>query len=235
VRVIELWRFPVKSMQGERMRAVEITPVGLAGDRAWGVYDRASGTVLTARREPRLLFASARYHEGQVVVTGDAGDVLATDRDLSDWLGRDVELRRAGTKAGGRFEAPADDFEEHGVWKSWEGPPGSFHDSGRARVSIATVTSFGEWDPRRFRINVALDGEGENAWFGRNLSLGTAVVEVRRHLDRCVVVTRAQPGGIELDPDVLRIVNAEQGGIVGIGANVVRPGHLAVGDEVEPC
>lgn len=235
MRVIELWRFPVKSMQGERMRSIEVTPVGFAGDRAWGVFDRPSGTVLTARREPKLLFASARYQDGQVVVTSDDGDVLGTDRALSDWLGRDVELRRAGTKAGGTFEAPTDDFDESAPWDSWEGPAGSFHDSRRARISIATVTSFGEWDPRRFRTNVVLDGEGENAWFGRTLALGTAVVEVRRHIDRCVVVTRAQPGGIERDLDVLKIVNAEQGGIVGIGANVTEPGHLAVGDEVEPC
>jgi uncharacterized protein YcbX len=234
VRVIELWRYPVKSMQGERMRSIEVTPLGFVGDRAWGVYDRASGLVLTARREPQLLFASARYEDGQVLVSTSDGEVLPTDRALSDWLGRDVELRRAGTRSGGKFEAPEDDFDEDAPWKTWEGPEGTFHDSRRARISIASITSFGEWDPRRFRVNVVLDGEGEEDWFGAALTVGTATVEVRRHIDRCVVVTRAQPGGIQRDLDVLKIINKEQGGIVGIGANVLRPGVVAVGDEVAP-
>ena len=42
--------------------------------------------------------------------------VLVPDRDLSDWLGRDVELRRAGTKSGGRFEGPTDNFDETAPW-----------------------------------------------------------------------------------------------------------------------
>lgn len=234
MRVIELWRYPVKSMQGERLDMAEITATGIAGDRSWGVFDRETNTILTARRSPRLLFATARYVDGQVTVTTAKGERLDTDRELSSWLDRDVELRRAGTKAGGRFEAPVDDFEEGGVWKSWEGPPGSFHDSTRTRVSLGSTDSVGEWDRRRFRLNVVLDGEGENDWFGATLTAGSARLEVRKHIDRCVVVTRAQPGGLARDLNVLRTVNAEQNGCLGIGALVVRPGRLVVGDDVAP-
>ena len=55
--VREIWRFPVKSMGGERVEQVTVSDTGIIGDRAWGVRDEATGMVLTARREPRLLMA----------------------------------------------------------------------------------------------------------------------------------------------------------------------------------
>ena len=51
--VQELWRFPVKSMQGERIDASEVTSVGLVGDRAYAVVDADNGKVGSAKH-PRL-------------------------------------------------------------------------------------------------------------------------------------------------------------------------------------
>src|ERR687893_737365 len=39
VRVLELWRYPVKSLQGERLETAEIGAEGIAGDRQWAVLD----------------------------------------------------------------------------------------------------------------------------------------------------------------------------------------------------
>jgi uncharacterized protein len=36
VRVLELWRYPVKSLQGERLDEADFGPEGIAGDRQWG-------------------------------------------------------------------------------------------------------------------------------------------------------------------------------------------------------
>ena len=60
MRVLELWRFPVKSLQGERIEEVEVGPRGLAGDRGWAIFDLDTGFGLTARRAAELLHASAR-------------------------------------------------------------------------------------------------------------------------------------------------------------------------------
>ena len=57
--VVELWRYPVKSLQGERVEPATVQADGLAGDRRWGIRDEATGRVLTGRREPRLLDAAA--------------------------------------------------------------------------------------------------------------------------------------------------------------------------------
>jgi len=59
MRVVELWRYPVKSLQGEQLTEAVIDDSGVRGDRTWGVRDGDSGKVLTAKREPRLLLASA--------------------------------------------------------------------------------------------------------------------------------------------------------------------------------
>ena len=40
-QVQELWRYPVKSMGGERLESVNVTDRGLAGDRAFALYDSA--------------------------------------------------------------------------------------------------------------------------------------------------------------------------------------------------
>lgn len=239
VQVLELWRYPVKSLQGEQLDAADVGTVGLTGDRAWGLVDTETGLVLTARREPNLLFGAARIGRDGVEVYDEGGRLLPTDRDMSDWLGRPVELRRAHPSAGGQFEAPVDDFHEEGQWKQWEGHVGSFHDSRRTTVSLASLLSIGEWEARRFRANVILDDDGalspttEDAWVGKELVAGTARLDVRRRIDRCVVVTRAQPG-LGRNLDVLKSINAESDGCVGVGAWVTSPGRLAVGDDVRP-
>ena len=58
--VVDLWRFPVKSMLGERLNEASVGPAGITGDRAWSLVDRETGMHLTARRQPELLLASAR-------------------------------------------------------------------------------------------------------------------------------------------------------------------------------
>ena len=66
----ELWRFPVKSMQGSRVERLEFDEKGAAGDRTWGVVDPAAGKVLSAKRWPALLQASAALDgRGTVTVT----------------------------------------------------------------------------------------------------------------------------------------------------------------------
>lgn len=236
MRVQEIWRFPVKSLQGERLHTVEVEPQGLRGDRAFALFDAESGLGLTARRVPQLLFAAAAYHEdGTVTITLPDGTTAADDRALSDWLSRPVTLRTA-TDAGERvYENPVD-FESDTDWKPFSGATGAFHDSGLANVSVLSEATMGGWPRRRFRANVLVDGDGEDALVGSRLSVGTAVVEVRARIKRCVMVTRPQPDGvgglIEKDLDVLRTIHREHGGRLAIGATIVSGGRFAVGDEV---
>jgi uncharacterized protein YcbX len=234
MKVTSLTRYPVKSLQGESIDACEIGPLGISGDRGWGVVDVATGNVLTARREPKLLFASARANgNGDVAIVADDGTVLDDDGALSRWLGRPVTLRRAERDAHATYEAPLDNFDEqHAEWASWRGPDGSFHDSTRARVSLVSRPTLRDWDARRFRMNIVVDTDGEDDLVGQVLAIGTARLRVAKQIDRCVMTTRPQPGGIDRDLSVLRTINAERGTFLGIGLLVEQPGRVTLGDEV---
>jgi uncharacterized protein YcbX len=60
VRIAELWRYPVKSLQGESLQRAELTGDGLGGDRRFALFDVETGFGLTGRRQPELMFASGR-------------------------------------------------------------------------------------------------------------------------------------------------------------------------------
>ena len=231
MRVLELWRYPVKSLQGERLATAQLGPLGIPGDRRWALFDRDTGLGLTARRVPELLFGAARVRpDGGVEVVLPDGTVTTDDGVLSDWLGRPVTLRAAEVERGPRhYEVPDDDED---VWDAFEGASGAFHDSSRTRVSLVSTGTLGTWDRRRFRANVLLDGAGEDALVGSTVRLGTAVLDVLKPVSRCVMVTRPQPGGIGRDTTVLKTIHRERGSTLAVGALVPVPGRVAVGDEL---
>jgi uncharacterized protein len=234
MRVAELWRYPVKSLQGERLESADVSPDGLEGDRRFALYDAETGFGLTARRVPELLFASARVlDDGGVEITLPDGSVATGDDALSAWLGRPVTLRSAAADVARRYEDPVD-FEREATseWAPFLGAAGAFHDSSRARVSLVSTGTIGAWDRRRFRSNVLLDGEGEDALVGSHVTLGGAVLDVTMQIERCVMTTRPQPGGIERDLDVLRTIARERGACLAIGALVTQAGTVRVGDEL---
>ncbi len=244
MRLLEIWRYPVKSMQGERLAQATIGRAGIDGDRGWALFDVESGAHLTARRVPELLFASARLAgdslDDGVRVTLPDGVETDSDHTLSDWLGRPVRLERAGAGVQGTFQTQADETET-GDWFTWEGPEGSFHDSGRAQTSLVSEATLRDWDRRRFRINLIVDGAGEGDLVGGRVSIGQAEVEATKGIGRCIMTTRPQPphedtfgpgDAIERDLDVLKTINRDLDNILGIGLNLVSAGTIAVGDDV---
>jgi uncharacterized protein YcbX len=235
VQVAELWRYPVKSLQGERLTTVDVGPEGLAGDRQWALFDVATGYGLTARRVPDLLFLSGRLRpDGAVEVVTPDGTVTSDDAVLSGWLGRSVALRAAADAPGERLYENPNEVGEAGEydWDAFPGARGAFHDSSRTRVSLVSTGTLGTWDRRRFRANVVLDGAGEDALVGQRVRLGGAELDVVKQVDRCVMVTRPQPGGIGRDNGVLKTIHRERDGCLAIGALVARTGTVAVGDEL---
>lgn len=235
MQVTELWRYPVKSLQGERLTSADVAPEGLAGDRQWALFDVATGLGLTARRMPHLLFLSGRLRpDSTVEVVHPDGSVTSDDAVLSGWLGRPVTLRAAAEVPGERrYENPGEVGEAGEYdWDVFPGARGAFHDSSRTRVSLVSTGTLGTWDRRRFRANVVLSGAGEDALVGLRVRLGGSELEVVTQVQRCVMVTRPQPGGIGGDTGVLRTIHRQRDGCLAVGALVTRPGTVAVGDEL---
>jgi uncharacterized protein YcbX len=93
-----------------------------------------------------------------------------------------------------------------------------------------------EVDHRRFRANVYLRGlaaDEERRWPGRRLRLGTALLEAVEPCQRCVVAT-LHPDTLEAAPDLLRVIEAARGGVLGVYCRVVEPGHVVPGDACAP-
>jgi uncharacterized protein YcbX len=241
MRVLELWRYPVKSLQGERLAVADVGTLGITGDRQWALFDAGTGVGLTARRVPDLLFAGARLRaDGAAEVVLPDGTVTAEDAVLSRWLGRPVALRPAAALSGAPvYEAPENDLEDAEApavgWHRWQGAAGAFHDNPAFRVSLVSIGTLGSWDRRRFRANVLLDGDGEDALVGRRIRLGSATLAVDAGIPRCVMVTRPQSGGVGRETAVLATVHRERGGRLAVGAAVRAPGTVAVGDGVQPA
>ena len=239
MRVLELWRYPVKSLQGERLAEARVSALGIDGDRRWALFDRDTGFGLTARREPDLLFAAARLRpEGGVEVVLPNGTVTTDDGVLSDWLGRRVELRAAADDAevAPTYETPVDEeVPDPAEWTQWQGAPGPFHDSPRIRLSLVSTGTLGTWDRRRFRANVVLDGEGEERFEGREVRLGELRLRIGVPIARCVMTTRPQPGGIGRDTSVLKTIHRERNGLLAVRGAVLEGGVVRTGDVLEPA
>src|SRR3954447_23766534 len=86
--VAEIWRYPVKSMGGERLAGSAISARGLHADRMWAVRDVELDTFTTARRWPVLLQCSARFERDPAGRSAGPGDVLDVIVTLPD--GREV-------------------------------------------------------------------------------------------------------------------------------------------------
>ena len=163
------------------------------------------------------------------------GSVASDDEALSNWLGRPVALRSAATDAARGYENVVDfEHEPTSDWETFGGAEGgAFHDNARARVSLVSTATLGSWDRRRFRANVVLDGEGEDSLIATRITLGETTLNVGMRIERCVMITRAQAGGIERDLDVLRTIARERDACLAVGALVIDPGTIRVGDSLE--
>lgn len=108
-RISQIWRYPVKSMAGERVPDAALGGLGMHADRMWAVRDIELKSTTSAKRLPGLLWCTARYSappppdagpgNAPEVIIGlpDGTEVSSSDptvhRVLSSYLDRDVELR----------------------------------------------------------------------------------------------------------------------------------------------
>ena len=233
MEVTQLWRYPVKSLAGEPIDEAVVGDLGIEGDRQWGLVDQDTGLVLTARRVPELLFAEpAPQDGGAMALRLPDGTVTDDDAVLSDWLDRPVCLRRPDPDERGHYEIAENDDRPEDGWIQWQGPKGVWHDSKRTRLSIIAEAALGDWDVRRFRPNVVVRGGDERSLVDHDVRIGDVRLRVTKEIDRCVIVTRPQPG-LDRDKSVLQRVHVERGGNLGVGALVRGPGTIRVGDAVE--
>ena len=209
MKVAELWRYPVKSMAGERLEAVEVTDAGIAGDRVVHVQG-PEGRVITSRTHPRLL--------GLRGSLGGDGDPLVNGQPWRSAPSLAAVRAAAGPEAHlVRYEG----LDRFDVLPLLVGTDGAL-----ARLGV---------DHRRLRPNIVVgdvDGLAERGWPGRRLRIGGVIVSVAKLRSRCVMTTY-DPDTQEQDLGVLRRIVSEFGGRMALDCGVVHGGRIAVGDPVE--
>jgi uncharacterized protein YcbX len=228
--VAELWRYPVKSMLGERCGKAELGYRGVLGDRLWAVQDRHGklGSGKNTRRFRRIdgLFGlSARYDGDVPVVTLPGGSQVRGDDPCIDEELRSALRRR---DVGLAREAAISHFDQ--------APLHVVTDSSLSWLAAAVPGA--AVDARRLRPNLVIAtglpaGFAEDAWVGRTARIGgSAVVEFTHRTERCVMVNNAQDT-LPHSNQVLRAIAEANGLSLGVYATVVRAGLVHLGDEIE--
>jgi uncharacterized protein YcbX len=220
--VVEIWRYPVKSMAGERLESVELTGVGLEGDRRWALVDgtpNRAGKLYTNIQDARLMRYGARLAGDGVMVATPDGQTQVLDEQFV------AELATAVSKPLTLRDHAGDNFDDSHVLVA----------------NLATIAAFGleagvDMDRRRFRANFYLDGlepEQEVSWVGHRIRAGSAVLEVVKRCVRCAVVTR-DPDTTIASPELLRLLTQTSETCMGVYCRVVTPGAVAIGDLCGP-
>lgn len=227
-RVLEIVRYPVKSMAGERMPVAEMDWQGLEGDRQYG-FVRSSNTTrfpwLTARDFSGLVLYRAAYDDPGcprnskvTVVAPDGMELSLSDPRLIAALeaeaGEPLNLMQLGIGA-------------------YDSMP----------VSIVTTASLKKLDAvhgssldrRRFRTNIIVESNClDEEWQGQRISFGDAngaELLIAYGAPRCAMIT-IDPDTAKRDAKVLRTVAQSFGNAFTMYASVARPGALREGDEV---
>ena len=218
--IAEIWRYPVKSMAGERLESCMVMENGLEGDRRWAFVDGAphrAGKLFNIKQHDGLMTYRARLTGGAVEVVTPEGTIATVD----DALVRRLELESS---------RPLHLREMAGA---------NFDDEPVLIVNLASVAAFADEagmpvDHRRFRANVYLEGiapDEEIGWVGRRIRAGEAELEVVSRCTRCVVVTK-DPDTTVATPQLLDLLVDRHDKCMGVYCQVVKPGRVAVGDSV---
>ena len=209
LRVAELWRYPVKSLAGERLPRAVLSATGIDGDRVVHVRD-GRGRVITARTHPKLLGLSA--------VLGGDGEPRIAGRPWTAPESAAAIRAAAGPQATlARHDGP-ERFDVLPLLVATDG----------------AITALGV-DGRRLRPNVVIagaEGLAERGWPGRRLRIGEVVIALEKLRGRCVMTTY-DPDTQAQDLGVLQRIVDEFGGRMALDSAVLSGGSIAVDDPVE--
>ena len=209
LNILEIWRYPVKTLAGEKLSRVCLGPLGLEGDRLVHVED-VNGRVMTSRSHPRFLGHQGTYDsQGVIRVGGQRWESLEVAAMVVDIAGSGARLVRD------------------------EGPE-RFDVLPLLIATDGAIAAFGH-DARRLRPNLIIGGvEGlaESEWPGARLHIGPVVIGVQKRRLRCIM-TSYDPDTQVQDKEITRSIYRRFEGQLALDCFVIEGGEIAVGDAVQ--
>jgi uncharacterized protein YcbX len=207
MHVSEIWRYPVKSLKGERLQETEITKLGIPGDRQVAVIRTLNGRFLTSRSKPKLLGLQGSINaDGVATVNGHLWNSIETLELVGEAAGEPVTLQQI--------------------------PPAQAFDVLPLLVATDGAARYLNIDHRRLRPNILLADVPEleeRNWPGRTIVIGDVRIHAEKLRDRCVMTT-FDPDTQVQDPSVLLRIVRDLDGSTALDSSVITPGRIRVGD-----
>jgi len=255
--VKSLWRYPVKSMMGETLRATSITDKGIHGDRASALVDVVTGKIVSAKN-PRLWPNMFSFHScyddiensNNVRITLPDGTIVNSNDDnadslLSSALGKKVKfISQVPTNPQlEEYWPDIDNLDNRDIVTDEDMPKGTFYDLAIIHLlttstldELSRLNTEGRFEARRFRPNIIVNtkekGFVENSWIGKTISIGGEVqLKITEPCPRCVMTTLEQ-GDLPKDTTILKTVVKHNKAHVGVYAEVIKSGVIKCDDVV---
>jgi uncharacterized protein YcbX len=208
MKITDIWRYPVKTMAGEKLERAGVGSLGIEGDRVVHV-ENSMGRVITSRSHPRFL-----GHKGSL---GPHGEVMVDGRpwDTPEVAAEVVDIAGPGAKLV-RYDG-AERFDVLPLLVATDG----------------AIAAFGH-DHRRLRPNIVIggvDGLTEGEWPGACLRIGDVLIGVQDLRLRCIM-TSYDPDTLVQDKDITRNIYKRLDGKLALNCFVIEGGEITVGDEV---
>lgn len=233
--VRQIWRYPVSSFAGERLDAASITPASMAGDRLGAFFEKDTGKIVfpsIVRKwncAPQL--AARLSSSGAVDISLDGAlwrrhDDPQLMEDLAGFCGTAIAFKPYGAPHGDGVAS------QRYAWKPLHVV------SLQALAALQAALPDSRIDPRRFRPNMVVDLPGrvgplpEYDLIGREFTVGGVRLRGLQPSGRCAFTTLAQQGLPE-DHAVLRALIRDFDKNFGIYCEVLVPGQLALGDDLQ--
>lgn len=248
-----LYRFPLKSAQGESLVRAQLDVLGLAGDRRWMIVDTSSGRFLTQRLLPQLTQLRAQWLDAEHLLLSLAGraDLLVTLPEvdaplravtvwsdslqvpdagdaaalwLSDWLGRACRL----------VQVPAERARQVDPNYAQMGDRVGFADGfpllliGQASLDDLSARVGQPLEMLRFRPNLVISGSApyaEDSW--KRIRIGALEFRLVKGCSRCIIPTiDLHTGERSADREPLTTLKTyrERDGEVYFGQNLLHSG-----------
>jgi uncharacterized protein len=209
VKIAEIWRYPVKTMAGEKLQRAAVGHLGVEGDRVVHVED-ARGRVITSRSHPRFLGHKGTLRaQGEVLVDQRPWDTPEVAAEVVDIAGPGARLVR--------YDG-AERFDVLPLLVATDG----------------AIAAFGH-DHRRLRPNIVIGGVlglAEREWPGACLRIGKVLIGVQDLRLRCIM-TSFDPDTLTQDKEITRSIFRRFDGKLALNCFVIEGGEIAVGDEVQ--
>jgi uncharacterized protein len=263
MRIVDIYRYPVKSLRGHRLSQTSVERIGLEGDRRWLVVDEID-RFMTIRQTPAMAQIEVDVAPGGILLRHPAHGEQAVSTPsrfapraaVSIWKDI-VEARRCdadaerflsrvlGKKVGLVYLA---DPSARPVDPAFGGAADTVSFADGYPILLVAAASLADLSKRmgsdisvrRFRPNLVVEGSqawAEDAW--REIKIGTVRLRVVKPCGRCVVTTRDPDSGEQIDPHeplkTLAAFHRAANGAIIFGQNIIpaETGSIAIGDSVE--